>query len=282
MSALHLVDDGVPEETVRLLRGAASARGLDCVVHDPRVEPAGAETETLPPGTLLYRPAVSVAAQRLEQALWAPGVATFHDDPAGPFAMLLNPPLLFARHGLPMPRSAPACADRAVTRAQVAALGGLPVVVKLHGHSGGIGTMRADSLPALFSLLDWLLARGEAPTLLAHVPQAQHWRVTVVGRRAVAAYRNPIEADDFRSRASADAADYTAEVPTDLAALAVQAVAVQRLGFGGVDILRHESGRLYLLEANFPCYFAQAQLVAGIDIAGAMVAELLARAASPP
>ena len=46
----------------------------------------------------------------------------------------------------------------------------------------------------------------------------------------------------------------------------------------GVDILQHPSGRLYLLEANFPCYFAHAQTLAGVDVAGAMVEHLMAKA----
>ena len=59
--------------------------------------------------------------------------------------------------------------------------------------------------------------------------------------------------------------------------LAVSAVQAIRRELGGVDILEHPSGRLYLLEANFPCYFPQAQVVAGIDVAGAMVDHLLTK-----
>jgi hypothetical protein len=41
-----------------------------------------------------------------------------------------------------------------------------------------------------------------------------------------------------------------------------------------VDVLQHPSGRFYLLEANFPCYFGHAQ-ENGQDIAGAIVDHLL-------
>ena len=67
--------------------------------------------------------------------------------------------------------------------------------------------------------------------------------------------------------------------PDGLEELAVRAVHSIRREFGGVDVLEHPSGRLYLLEANFPCYFGQAQDVIGVDIAGAMVEELQAKAA---
>ena len=42
-------------------------------------------------------------------------------------------------------------------------------------------------------------------------------------------------------------------------------------------MLGHPSGRLYVLEVNMPCYFPQAQLRGGIDIAGAMIDHLQAR-----
>ena len=48
--------------------------------------------------------------------------------------------------------------------------------------------------------------------------------------------------------------------------------------FGGVDLLRHPGGRWYLLEVNMPCYYPHAQEVAGVDIAGAMVDHLHAKA----
>jgi glutathione synthase/RimK-type ligase-like ATP-grasp enzyme len=68
---------------------------------------------------------------------------------------------------------------------------------------------------------------------------------------------------------------------------AVRAVHALRVEHGGVDLLEHPSGRLYLLEANFPCYYPQAQRIGGIDVAGAMVDYLLEKAvrlteAGPP
>jgi glutathione synthase/RimK-type ligase-like ATP-grasp enzyme len=50
------------------------------------------------------------------------------------------------------------------------------------------------------------------------------------------------------------------------------------LEFAGVDVMLHASGRAYVLEANFPCYFGHAQGDGAIDVAGAMVAHLLDKA----
>ena len=43
-----------------------------------------------------------------------------------------------------------------------------------------------------------------------------------------------------------------------------------------VDVLEHPSGRLYLLEANSPCYFPQAEEY-GADVAGALLEYLLSQ-----
>jgi len=271
------VDDDVPGETVALLRKACRKRRVEFVHLDARSFDFAPE-KRLGPGEMLYRPAVSFIAQRVEQFLWSPGVATFHAD--GPFFEATAPAELFERAGIPVPRSCLcASADPELLRGFVRALGGLPVVLKVGGGEGGVGVMRADSFPALFSLVDHALAQGHNPQLSAFVDQAVHHRVIVVGDRAVAAYRNAMRPDDFRTWAAEEKSAYTARVPRRLADLAVRAVKALRLELGGVDILEHGSGRLYVLESNFPCYHPQAEKAGGIDVSGAMVEFLMSKAA---
>jgi len=272
------IDDQVPETTVRLLRAAAVRRGVvfDLVQastfdYDPK--------RRARPGDLLYRPAISAAAQRVEQFLSHPLAANFHADADGAHFVPVNASLIHSRAGLPVPRYF-YCTDsqREYLLEQVEELGGFPVVLKVPGGSRGIGVMRADSAPALLSLVDYALSMNQTPLLMAYIPDAVHWRVVVVGDRAVAAYRNPPDTDDFRSYGSLDGADFTATPEATLANMAVRAVKALRLELGGVDILEHRSGRLYLLESNFPLYHAHAETVAGIDVSGAMIEHLVAKA----
>lgn len=274
-----VTDVTVPEATTRLLAEACARRD---VLYVP-VDVAGfdpTEDVELLPGDLLYRPAVAYAATRIEQALVADEVATFYSDGDALFFDGAAAPLIFTRRGLPIPRTiALLHNDRARIRRAVERVGGLPVVVKVPGGEGGVGVMLLDTWPALLSVLDQLFASGRSPQLMAFVAGATHWRVVVVGGRAVAAYRNYTYADDFRSGPSSDPADYLVPPPSPLTELAVAAVQAIRREFGGVDVLAHPSGRLYLLEANFPCYFPQAQEVGGIDVAGAMLDHLLEKSA---
>ena len=285
--ALHLVNDAVPAETVAFLQEACTARGVELVEIAARSFDFEPERQ-LGPGELLYRPAVSLAAIRVEQFLFGDGVASFYRDPDGPAFPAAGGPLLHARAGVPTPRTIYCSStNRDFLRRSAERLGGFPLVVKIMGLSGGQGVMLAESLQGLFSLVDYLVGQGSLPLLCAYVPDSTHWRVVVVGDRAVASYANPNDEDDFRTYGSVDPADYSADVRADLADAAVRSVHALRVDHGGVDLLEHPSGRIYLLEANFPCYYAQAQKVAGIDVAGAMVDYLLEKAvrltaAGPP
>jgi ribosomal protein S6--L-glutamate ligase len=273
------VNDNVPVETVGLLHAACADRGvpfreLDAATFgfDP--------SSRCQPGDLLYRPAVSARAAKVELFVHGPGVATFHSR--DPYFVPTSPVELFERAGLPIPRTVTASRmSREELRSTVDLLGGLPVIVKVGGYEGGVGVIVADTWRGLFSTLDYLWATGVFAALSAFVPDAVHWRVVVVGDRAVAAYRNLPDEDDFRTHASGAPADYTAEPEPRLTELAVGAARALRCELVGADILEHPSGRHYLLEANFPCYFAQAQLVAGIDVAGPMVDHLMGKAAHP-
>ena len=271
------INDGVPDVSLSLLSVACETRSVEYLELDA---PAFAFEPDLrlAVGDMLYRPAISAAAIRVEQFLAQDGVASFYTDPMGPFFAAGAHHLHFQRLGLPTPRSIPVVSsERDMLRAAVAAIGGLPAVVQVGGWQRGVGTLRVDSLAALFSLVDLLLAEDHAPFLCAYIDDAVHWRLTVIGNRVVAAYRNHRDPDDFRTTSGRSPEDFTTEPQIAMADLAVRAVEALRLEFGGVDILAHESGRLYLLETNFPTYFAVPQIVVGIDVAGMMVEHLMAK-----
>lgn len=276
--AFYCVNDRVPRETTDLLREACERRGIEYVEIDAPsfdYDPA----RRLPPGAMLYRPAVSVAAIRVEQFLHGPGVATFYPRDEDIFYDCLNQTLVHERAGLPAPRTVPCSTTRRkLLRAYVERLGGFPVVLKVSGGSGGLGVMRADSFPVFFSLVDFLRSKGYNPLLSSYVPDAVHWRLVVVGSRVAAAYKNVNDEDDFRTHASDAREHYDARPSDEMVETAVRAVRLTRREFGGVDILEDPLGRLFLLEANFPCYFPQAQLVTGTDIAGMMLEHLLQKA----
>jgi glutathione synthase/RimK-type ligase-like ATP-grasp enzyme len=275
---LFCVTDDNPEETTRLLRQACDLRGI----HFVEVEAATYIDNAAGPqsGDLLFRAAGGVSAMRVEQAMYREGVATFYRDSALVFLDVVTPSLVHARAGIPIPRTVfCATTDRAVLARYATMLGGFPIVAKLCGEEGGAGVSLLETEPGLLAFCDRVIPAGGRPLLCEFIADAVHWRVVVVGDRAVAAYINPRRRGDFRTQPSGDVADYTSQPDGDVAALAVAATSSLGVAFGGVDLLRTRTGRLVVLEVNFPCYFAQAHEIAGIDVAGAMVDWLAANAA---
>ncbi|MRG97071.1 2OG-Fe(II) oxygenase [Polyangium spumosum] len=272
------VTDGAPEATTRVLAEACAARGVSYEeVHAAHFD--FTTVEPLSPGTLLFRPSVSLSAIRVEQALWGPGVVTFHREPDGVFRDIGPDYAVLERRGISVPRWIWGnTTNRALLRRYVEDLGGLPIVMKFAGGSGGVGVLRIDSLAGLFSTMDHALASGRMPVLSAYVPDATHFRCVVVGDRVAGYWRNRRDEDDFRTHASDDPADYTTPPAPEILASAVAATAAMDVELGGVDVLEHPSGRHYVLEVNFPCYFARARLVGGQDVGGAMIEWLVQKA----
>jgi hypothetical protein len=267
----------VPRDTLHQLRSACDRRQV--AFREVASGPGATRSPpALAPGDMLYRAGTSARASALERSLYRHDVVTFYSLPTGPHRPASVSLREFADAGLSTPDSVDGVtSDRDALRDHVHRLGGLPVVVKVPGGSSGVGVMIADTMRGLFSLVDYLDAHGAPITLMELVERAVHWRVIVVGGRTLAAYRNHPEPDDFRTYASADSADYVVDVPAPLAALAVRSLELLRVETGGVDILEDLRHRLYLLESNFPFYFAQTHSVAGIDIAGPMLDHLLAK-----
>ncbi len=269
------VDDRVPAATISTLRSACEQRDIpfvhvDAALFDYR------EEDRARPGDLLYRPAVSLRAQRTEQHLHAHGVTTFHRDPVDMYFGYVDSAVLFQRAGLSIPRSIYCTTtNRRRLEAYVQRLGGFPIVMKVGGYSGGLGVIIMESQRSMNSMVDYALAKGTMPVLMPFIDDAIHWRAVVVGDEVVASYRNLTDPGDFRTSATSNMDDYDAVPPAEVVEMAVTATKTLRVAMAGVDILEHPSGKLFVLEANFPCYFAQAQEVAGVDVAGAMVDHLV-------
>lgn len=276
---LYVIVDDTPSPTVTQLQRACQEHDVECVLIDAGTFDMAC-FEPLEPGAMLYRPAITHRACVVEQLLVGPEVATFYPDALGPHLVWDSPTLLLAKHGIPTPRTFHALAGtRAQLRAQVEALGGLPVILKVPGGSLGVGVMRLESWPALFSVVDAVRSsHGARASLMACVEPADHWRVIVVGHEVAAAYLNTPDPDDFRTSVDEQVLEnFTSPPPAGVVEAALQATAALGLELGGVDVLAHPSGRVYVLEVNFPCFFGHPWRAAGIDVAGVMLRHLRAK-----
>ncbi len=106
--------------------------------------------------------------------------------------------------------------------------------------------------------------------------EAQDFRVFVIGGRAVAAMRRSA-AQGWITNVAQGASCHPADLAPDLKALAEAAAVTLELAYAGVDCLRDAAGRVWVIEVNGVPAWKGLQQVCGLDIAGALVADLLGR-----
>jgi len=279
---LHEGCDANVLDRVAALTGAASDRGVECVVLDS----LACDYSALPrpvTGDMLYN--CARGSERLETLLLDDNVATFYmRNPSVVYdvrdSTILS--IVHERNGLTAPKTIHRLtSDRDLLARYVEFLGGFPIVLKAAGGTRGSGTMIVDTMPSLLSIADYLVTLGREFILRQYIPAAEIVRCTVLGSRVIATNTKPVPASDFRSNirggeiraATCSHATHT---------LAVDAARTCNLEFAGVDILIAKDGQPFLLETNSPCDFITSQRALGIAIAERMVDHLIAKATSRP
>lgn len=259
------------EATNALLEAACADRNIPFVFVDPDTFRYGGDMPG--PGDLLYKVATDLAAGRIESFLLRPGVASFYKTP---HFECFSQSVVMAAAGVPMPRAVHSLTrDREALADHVAYLGGFPVVVKVPGGEGGAGVIRADSFPSLFSLADYL---PPSATMMEYFEHAVAYRLVVVGSDVVATEARYPGPGEFRTNTWNSGTLGRIDPPGEARDIALSAARALGLEFGGADVLENEAGRMLLTEFNMPCYFADQQNDHGVDIAGAMVDFLAAKA----
>lgn len=275
---LFLIAQPRQRVSIELLQTACQQRGVECVVLDPAT--TNPLEVAIKSGDALYRisDARNYGCLELEYQLLKPGVVSFYrqDDP-----LLINreedDSFLLSRLGIPTPPTANYLPqDRQVLRAVVEALGGFPIIIKALGGTHGVGVMRVDSWPSLFSVADFLFAKGGKYALKSFVSATTSARLIVLGDSVVDSIEYQANTDDFRSN-EGKVPNVTAKVfSEEVQKTAVAATQALGLEFAGVDIML-PGDQAVVAEVNFPCYFGRCQRLTGTDIAGMMVDFLLAK-----
>ena len=264
------------EGTNETLEAACAARRIEYIELDATTfsHAAGERPQT---GDLLYRSAIDMASERLENALWHPGIASFTPEP---WFICVDQFSALSRAGIGVPRTIQSMTtDRDALAAAVEHLGGFPVIVKVPGGEGGRGVIRADSLPSLFSIADHVAGGA---ILMEFIPHQVAYRLVVVGDKVVDSEARAAGPDEFRTNTYESQELGAVDASDEAMSMAIRAAAALRLEFGGADILVAEDGRLVMTEFNSPCYFADQELLTGTDISGAMIDYLLSKVKTTP
>ena len=102
-------------------------------------------------------------------------------------------------------------------------------------------------------------------------------RVFVVGGRVLGAIERHAPDGEWRTNVAIGGAATPVELPDEWAQLAVRAANAVGADYAGVDLLPSRDGRIFVLEVNGIPGWQGFQKATGIDVAGAIVGQLVAR-----
>lgn len=166
--------------------------------------------------------------------------------------------------------------DKQLLRKYAEKLGGPPLIIKSLGGQKGHGLIKIDSYESLNSIDDFLVGLNGRFILKRFIKESRSIRIVVIGNQAVAAIEHHALEGDFRSNSGKGDHHTTAYQPSqEEALLAIQAVNVLGLEFGGVDISVDSGGVPYITEVNMPCAFVRTEEHTGVPIAKKMVEHLI-------
>lgn len=158
----------------------------------------------------------------------------------------------------------------------VAAVGGLPAIIKLLRGTQGVGVMLATSLKEVSSITETFFELGQEILIQEFIAESKgrDVRALVVGDEVVGAMRRKAKRGEFRSNIHRGGEGKPIRLPKEYAAVAVRAAKTVGLGIAGVDLLEGKDGPM-VMELNSSPGFEGLEKATGRDIAGAMVSYAL-------
>jgi ribosomal protein S6--L-glutamate ligase len=185
---------------------------------------------------------------------------------------------LLAQAGLDVPRTV--LANRSTNvRQLVAAVGGLPCIIKLLRGTQGVGVMIANTQAEAETILHTFWGLGEDVCLQEFVAESRgrDVRALVVGDKVVGAMRRKARRGEFRSNLHRGGEGKSIKLDAKYQQAAVQAARCIGLTVCGVDMLEGKDGPR-LMELNSSPGFEGLERATRKDIAGAIVRHALSLA----
>ncbi len=185
---------------------------------------------------------------------------------------------ILARAGVGLPTTAFAHGPRKAEEV-VAEVGGAPVIIKLLEGTQGMGVILAETKASATSIIEAFSAANVNILVQEYIRESAGTdvRALVVGGEVVAAMKRTSRKGDFRSNLHRGGEASPVALTEEERITALRSVEAMGLNVAGVDMLRSSRGTL-VLEVNPTPGFEGMEGATGIDVAGAMIAVLEARA----
>ena len=257
--------------TRKLLKQSADSKGLEFVDIDVDNFDIFKKEYQKNKG-ILYRITSGELAKNIELFLLQKNkLTTFYKTEKRAFFNALDIPLQ-KFYNIPMPKTETIIKDNYDDLKKIVEkLGDFPIILKVTGLSHGAGVMKMNSMESLLSVIGFLKKSGAMKMVLReYIDSYRHARLIVLGDKVIDSIEYIVPQNDFRTNAGSP--EVRAEkFPDSFSEIAVKAIKIIDLEFGGIDILVGKNNQPYLAEVNFPCYFPRNQLTTGVNISDQMI-----------
>ena len=188
---------------------------------------------------------------------------------------------VLSRHAIGMPATT-FVRDRSDVLPAIQRVGGAPVIVKLLEGTQGIGVILADSDKIAEAIVETLQSAKQNVLIQKFVKESRgrDVRAFVVGDRVVAAMRRTATGSEFRSNVHRGGVAEVVKLDPLFERTAVRAAHIMSLRVAGVDMLEGADGPK-VMEVNSSPGLEGIEGASGVDVAGAIIAELEAQVNFP-
>jgi ribosomal protein S6--L-glutamate ligase len=183
-----------------------------------------------------------------------------------------------SRAGLDVPPSVLTRSERG-TRSAIAAVRGMPVVMKVLQGTQGVGVMIVHSQLSMVSVMDAMRSLGQDLILQQFIAEGagRDFRAFVIGNRVVAAMVRTAPSGEFRSNIHRGGEGAPVRLSAAYERVAVRAARELGLQVAGVDLMESRGGPL-VIEVNSSPGFEGIEKATKLNIAGMIVRHLAATA----
>lgn len=173
------------------------------------------------------------------------------------------------RCGIPVPQTLLCRRPEEIGR-KVQLIGGPPVLIKVLQGTQGVGTIVAENMDSIVSIVESFWEAGKNILLQQVLLRGREVRAYVIGGRVIAAVRRPGRGADLQRESKDRPAGEPADLTRPYRALAIRTAAALGLEIAGVDLHEGKGGPM-VMEVNPAPGLEDVERATGIDLAAEIV-----------
>lgn len=175
---------------------------------------------------------------------------------------------LLVRKNIPVPNTIFSI-DPDTVEAQIASIGGAPIIIKIQEGTHGVGVVLAETIKSAKSIIDTFYKMDTSIILQEYIAESkgEDVRIIVVGDKVIAGMKRTSTAEDFRSNLHQGGSTEKVQLSKKEEHMAIAAAKQLGLGVAGIDLIRSKKGPLVIEVNASPPGLRGIEATTGINVA---------------